>query len=225
MIMRYYFDHFFDQWEPLFLEAGAQPVRYEAGEALVSVGETLQHLFYVRDGLYKCSIITESGEEHLQSFQGPGSLLPVKFRNFNFSIEPAFSFIAITPVDALRMTPELLKTLALQNPELCVRAMDFSILYSNMLTTRLLQSTTSSDSKVCNFLYIYLNQGMDTAGRIPLTQEDVAAVTGLSRIQVARVYQRLRKMGILRASRGSVTILDRKALRNLCSETIIEDQI
>ena len=223
MIMRYYFDHFFDQWEPRFLESGAQPAHYEPGEPLVQVGQALRYLFYTRKGLYKCSIITEDGMEHLQSFQGPGSLLPVKYRNFNFSIEPAFALTAITAVDILRMTPEQLKLLALTDPELSVRLLDFSVLYSNMLTTRLLQSGSTSERKVCNFLYIYLIQGPVDGRKIPLDQDSVAAVTGLSRVQVARVYRQLREQRILEAGRGYVTILDPGRLRELCSEVIVEE--
>lgn len=223
MIMRYYFDHLFDPWEDLFLQAGAQPCHFRRGEFLVSPGESLTSLFYVKKGIFKCSILTDQGAEQLQSIQGPGAMLPVKYRNFHFSLEPSFAMTALTEVEALRLTPELLRRLAMEHRDLGERALEAAILYSNMLTTRLFQSGDGSESKVCTFLYIYLQNGPTEGSRIELIQEDVAAATGLSRIQVARVYQRLREQGILKVERRAVTVLDPTALRELCPDILVED--
>ena len=55
-----------------------------------------------------------------------------------------------------------------------------------------------------------------------LKQDDVASLCGLSRVQVARVYQLLRTKGIIDTSRGILTIIDMEALKQMASDTIVE---
>jgi CRP-like cAMP-binding protein len=49
-------------------------------------------------------------------------------------------------------------------------------------------------------------------GRLPIGQRDIAEAVGLSRVQVNRVLQRLRKSGLVEVERGGVEILDPKGL-------------
>jgi CRP-like cAMP-binding protein len=49
-------------------------------------------------------------------------------------------------------------------------------------------------------------------GRLPIGQRDIAEAVGLSRVQVNRVLQRLRKAGLVEVERGAVEILDPEGL-------------
>jgi CRP-like cAMP-binding protein len=65
-------------------------------------------------------------------------------------------------------------------------------------------------SRLCRWL---LQCGDRTGSdRVPLTQEFLAEVLGLRRTTVTLLAQELQKRGILRYSRGRITILDRAAL-------------
>jgi CRP-like cAMP-binding protein len=65
-------------------------------------------------------------------------------------------------------------------------------------------------SRLCRWLL----QSADRIGsdQIPLTQELLAAMLGVRRTTVTLLAQELQKRGILRYSRGKITILDRAAL-------------
>lgn len=174
----------------------------------------MKHIFYVKSGIYQCAVLTENGSECLLAYFGKGSLYPVKCRQFDFTIEGGFSLRALTDLEVWQLNPEGLQALIRENAELAVKAIDFHTLYSNMLTARILmQHDESSESKVCNFLYMYMQYAPKHEKRLMITQEEVAAATSLSRIQVARVYRKLKEEGIIESLRGGVVICNTHKLR------------
>lgn len=83
----YYFDKTFQKFLP-FLEAHAAATRQvSSGSYLISPGEGIPHSFYLKSGICRCSAIGEDGNELILSFHGPGSLYPVKCRQFHFALE------------------------------------------------------------------------------------------------------------------------------------------
>lgn len=71
---------------------------------------------------------------------------------------------------------------------------------------------------MCNFLYLWnLNRG-GSDPRSFLSQEEVAAIVGLSRVQVARVFGRLRQEGLLTTGRHWFRVMDMDRLRRECAE-------
>lgn len=56
---------------------------------------------------------------------------------------------------------------------------------------------------------------------IAMTQEDLADILGMSRVQITRELTELRSRGILTTMRGKLTITNLSALRALCTDEII----
>ena len=51
-----------------------------------------------------------------------------------------------------------------------------------------------------------------------MTQEDIADILGMSRVQITRELTHLRSRGILSTTRGRLTVTDLPALASLCTE-------
>lgn len=193
-----------------------------AGEYLVAPGEDIPHVYYIRSGICRCSALGEDGNEVILFFQGPGSLFPVKCRQFHFALETSVTLKAITPVTALLLTPDAIQELVRTCPDFAVAAIDFHVTQNNMFIARQMVSVQSSvTAKVATFLYLYLHSYPTAGNLVLLTQDEVALSLGISRIQVARAYQRLKQQNLIATKRNSVQILDLKQLKALCSQQII----
>lgn len=64
-------------------------------------------------------------------------------------------------------------------------------------------------------------QPSDSGLTIGMTQEDLADILGISRVQITRELTKLRNLGILSTARGKLTVTDLAALTALCmGETV-----
>ncbi|MGN0159140.1 MAG: Crp/Fnr family transcriptional regulator [Brotaphodocola sp.] len=218
----YYFDKMFQEFLPQFEKYATASRKVNAGHYLVAPGEGLPNVFYIKSGICRCSAITDDGEEVILSFHGPGSLYPVKCRQFHFALETSVTFRAVTPVSVLVLPPSALLEMTKTCPEFAVAAIDFHTIQSNMFIARQMVSIQNDViAKVATFLYIYQYSYPTVNNCIHLTQDDVALSLGISRIQVARVYQTLRKEGIITTFRNGVQILNFDKLKKCCSELIV----
>jgi biotin operon repressor len=55
-------------------------------------------------------------------------------------------------------------------------------------------------------------------GTVPLTQEELASVLGVTRTHVTRLFQRLRALGVIETHRGGLLIRDAGRLQQLCCD-------
>jgi CRP-like cAMP-binding protein len=104
-----------------------------------------------------------------------------------------------------------------RSPALC----DLIVRYTETLWAEAQQNAACNaihdgSSRLCRWLL----QCTDRIGsdQLALTQEYLATMLGVRRTTVTLLAQELQKMGVLRYSRGRITILDRAALRDCACE-------
>ena len=224
---QYFFETLFVPFETILIKESDGLRHYRAGDYLVEYGNSLDFLFYVAEGVIRHAACTEEGHEMLISFHGQGALFPVKCHAFHFSLEPFLSIQAVTDVSAYRISTERFTHLLASTPSLAVTAIDYLTIYSNLhIARQFLQNHNTVANRVCSFLYIYCHNRPACGNQIELSQAEVAAVTAVSPVQVARTYRLLRKQGIITTKKGSVRIMDIGQLKKYCSEMILyEDRI
>ena len=84
------------------------------------------------------------------------------------------------------------------------------------------QEYNPSFVKICNLLYLLtINQPACSGLVIDITQEELAEILGLSRIQLTRGLSELRRQNIISTSRGKVHVINLPALASLCSSETI----
>jgi CRP-like cAMP-binding protein len=93
--------------------------------------------------------------------------------------------------------------------------------YTQSLITQMAQTAVcnrhhSVDQQLCRWLLLSLDRL--SSGELVMTQELIANMLGVRREGVTEAAGRLQKLGIIKYSRGKITVLDRPRLEELSCE-------
>ncbi|MGA2364686.1 MAG: Crp/Fnr family transcriptional regulator [Steroidobacteraceae bacterium] len=93
--------------------------------------------------------------------------------------------------------------------------------YTQALITQMAQTAVcnrhhSVDQQLCRWLLLSLDRL--TANRLTMTQELIANMLGVRREGVTEAAGKLQKLGVIKYSRGEITVLNRPKLEELCCE-------
>ena len=112
------------------------------------------------------------------------------------------------------------KTMFEENTALAESVVNWYSMYVNrFLFETSHQKFNPSQVKLCNLLYLLtMNQHSNSGLVIEMTQEDLADILGMSRVQITRELTDLRSRGILTTTRGRLTVTDLPALASLCTD-------
>lgn len=186
------------------------------GQALCYEGQVLDRVLILRSGLVRVTTTTDEGRELVLAFRGPGEsigeLTALDDRPRGATVR------AVEPVEALALSPRAFRAFLEQHSSVCL-----ALLRAVSLRLR------DADSKRIEFARF------DTMGRIavrllelserfgheqddavhitlPLSQEDLAGLTGSSLRSVSRALEEMRSLRWIETGRRDVRILDRAAL-------------
>lgn len=220
---KYFFDKDFKKYEKFFLEYGIKRV-FSPKEIISAQGDTLKHGFYIKKGIMQVAIGNEIGKEKTVAFIGEGGLFPIGINKHEYKMEYAMVERAFTDVIAYQLEYDVLRELIINNTEMAITALEHYCDFTSFMFYEVASlSYDSTYTKVCNFLYLFLCNGPYKNNIIELNQDDIAAITGASRIQVARAFQDLRESHIIKTHRNSVEILNLSKLSELCSSEVLND--
>lgn len=216
---RYFFSEDFRSFDPYFRSQPHRERQFQKGEYLWAPGEPHQKLYYFLSGTAVHYADHESGRRKIISFHGPGTVFPGYHPN-DYKIELSLSTAALSPVLALEFTKEQFGRMFAENRELSRQVVSWYSMYVNLfLFETVHQEYNSTLVKLCNLLYL-LTSGQPRLSAVEITQEELAELLGVSRVQLTRSLTALRNQGVLSTSRGKIQVCDRPALAALCtSET------
>lgn len=90
----------------------------------------------------------------------------------------------------------------------------YSMYVNRFLFETIHQGYNSSLVKISNMLYLLSSNQAET---IAMTQNELAEILGLSRVQLTRGLADLRERKIITTQRGRISVIDMPALASLCS--------
>jgi CRP/FNR family cyclic AMP-dependent transcriptional regulator len=189
---------------------------YDAGATIFHEGEATDRVVVLLSGRAKIATVTEDGKEVMLGVRDPGDLLG-EFSAIDGQPTSA-NVIAMERVTALVLDTGSFRTWLTEHPAT-------ALLLLQMVLARL----RDADRKRVEF------SAYDTVGRVarrlfelaerfgrqtpagveislPLTQDELAAWTGASRVGVSQALKSLRDRGWVETKRRSITILDVAAL-------------
>lgn len=220
VLPHYFFQNEFCQYEELFRRYGGRDEKIK--KRTVMYGATAQEhiIYYIKSGIAKYSLINEDGMETILFFFGPGSLYPIHCRDGMFSLENGYLYLtAVTDLDAIAISSDQLEDIIRENPDFAVDCIKhFNDFANSLLVRTLLNTCTDSLMVVSSFLFLYLYYYPDQENVVALTQDDVAKITGYSRVQVTRIIAQLKAEGIVETNRGQIKIVDIQKLKEYCSD-------
>jgi CRP-like cAMP-binding protein len=190
---------------------------YRRNEVIFHRGDPSGVIHLIRSGTVKIHLPSEEGDETVLGLQGPGGCFGELAA---LDGEPRSATVtAVEPVETFVLMREDLLTALRENPDLALALL--SALAAHLRrTNEWLEDAyyLDLDQRLARRLYdLAVEQGRETPGGVevplPLTQSDLAALVGATRVTINRqlgIYQDAR---LLRLGRGSFTVTDMEGLR------------
>lgn len=184
-------------------------------QILYNPGELLRYVHFPYQALFSLTVLMENGTTVEVSVVGKEGMigLPICWGSKTTSHQ----IMVQIPGNAMRMEAELLKAEFNRGGILQSRL----LLYTQALLSQV------SQTAACNRLHnieerfsrwlLTVHDRMQS-DELPLTQEFIANMLGIRRASVTEAAGQLQRAGLLRYSRGRITILDRESLESTACE-------
>jgi CRP/FNR family transcriptional regulator, cyclic AMP receptor protein len=187
------------------------------GASLFTEGHTSGQVLVVLSGRVKVTTTTEDGRETLLGVRGPGDLLG-ELSAIDGGPHSG-TVVALEPLDTLMLTaPAFQSFLAEHGHAGLVLLRTVTIHLRDADRKRVELAAFDAAGRVCNrLLELSLDHG-EACGdgvriTVPLSQDELAGWTGLSREAVSKALRMLRENGWIETRRRGITVLDSAALR------------
>lgn len=221
ILPRYYFEGDFKSFEDLIENCKLEKVKIKKGNELKYLYK--HKSIYIKSGMIKLSICNEDGFESVIMFSGSGSIYPVTCLEEQFTIEQFMMLKTVVDTEIIVFPKEKISEFIMKSSDFAVAAINFnSKIINSLLTKNILGSYENSEQSITSFLYSYIKYNPNDNNIVDFTQEEIASVVGISRMQVTRILGSLRKRGIVKTERGKVIILDMEMLEENCAGIIKE---
>lgn len=220
---RYFFENEFTVFEQDIIDQGAIQVNFMPGEYLSAPLELMEKCYYIKSGLAKLCILNDVGNVNSIMLFGPGEINPCVCGTYAFTLERYITVQAMTHVITFALSSEKVNYLMTKDYRFSAAVVEHYCRIANLMMVKdMLSNGVDSQSRVCNFLYLFSLNNPSPGKYIKLTQDDIASFVGLSRIQVARILGRLRAEEIIETRREMLRIIDLLKLKSKCSSIIEE---
>ena len=197
--------------------AGTRRHRYAKGETLFHEGDLAETLHFLHEGRVVSRRTTPHGDVATFAVLGPGEAFG-EMAMLADDHRRTSTIVAIEPVITLSLRFDEFRRLCDEHPDvkdLLVRMLAQRV---DRLSAHLIDALyLSADGRVLRTLLDLCGQYADSTKpvevHLPLTQVEVAELSGASRPTANRYLRRLERDGLLRLQRGHVTVVDVSALR------------
>lgn len=194
----------------------------DAAESIYFAGDPARHLYVVATGIVKITRATAEGRETLLDLLGPGDFLGAL--PALGATHYADSAWALTPVCLLVLDAADFDAVLQQMPAVALAALEAVSrrLAEARDAVHRLSATPLEQRLAATLLLLADKVGEPWKGgvllQVPLTREDLAAMTGARTESVSRVVSAWRRQGFIETGRRWVAIRDRRALNALLDE-------
>lgn len=198
-------------------DAGGQELRYSRNQRIRTQGDRMTCVYLLVDGWVASSIDLANGHRQIVKIHLPGDLMGMP------SVTLARAAETLTPLTLSVVRPVPLSAIGailLNRPRLTAALFLSSQQERIVLMDRITSlGRTNSAQRLATFLlHIYerlrlLEPGLGATFAMPVTQEQIADVIGLTPIHVNRVFRRLETGGLIIRQGRDITLTDADALR------------
>ncbi len=215
---RYFFADDFRQFYEYFLSQPHTERTFHKGDYLWKPGQPYEKIHYIISGAAIHFADHENGRRKIISFHGAHTVFP-GYRQHDYKIELSLITAALSDMKVLEFTKDQFQKMFETNTALSEQVVNWYSMYINRFLFEIVhQEYNPSFVKICNLLYLLtINQPACFGLVIDMTQQELAEILGLSRIQLTRGLSDLRKQNIISTTRGKVHVINLPALASLCS--------
>jgi CRP-like cAMP-binding protein len=192
-----------------------QLVSMPLGMVLYEPSDVLRHVYFPTDCIVSLLYVMENGDSAEISVVGNEGLVGVAL--FMGGESTPSRAIVQSKGSAFRLTSRRLKDEFRRHGQMQLLLLRYTqSLLTQMAQTAVCNRLHSVDQQLCRWLL--LSHDRLSSNQLSMTQELIANMLGVRREGVTIAAAKLQKLGVIRYSRGVVTILDRQQLEQLCCE-------
>lgn len=194
----------------------SKKTRYKPSEIIFSQGLPCDYFFWLNQGTVKISIFSEDGDEKILGFH-KNSLFGMDLWHKN-SIA-VVTATAHTDVELCPIPHDKMKKLIEEYPKLGMPLVSYvSDIMRLMIFHMYSHLFLDAKTRIIDILYLYSKMGNSIGSQknIYVTDQELAYLTGVSRVHVARILKELRQEKFISTGRCIITILDGENLFKLC---------
>ena len=193
--------------ERLFPELELMPM--PLGEVLYESGSRLSHVYFPTDSIVSLLYVMEDGASAEIAVVGNEGMVGVAL--FMGGETTPSRAMVLSGGFAYRLSGQLLK----REFSRAVTMQHLLLRYTQALLTQMAQTAVcnrhhSVDQQLCRWLLMSLDRL--SSNQLTMTQELIANMLGVRREGVTAAAGKLQAMGLIRYSRGHITVLDRRGL-------------
>ncbi len=192
-----------------------QLVPMPLGKVLYEPGDTLRHVYFPVNTIVSLLYVLEDGASAEISVVGNEGLIGVAL--FMGGETTPSRAIVQSAGHAYRLVGARLKDEFHLNGEMQMLLLRYTqALLTQMAQTAVCNRHHSVDKQLCRWLLLSLDR-LDS-NQLVMTQELIANMLGVRREGVTEAAGKLQKLGVIKYTRGQITVLDRPGLEQLCCE-------
>jgi CRP-like cAMP-binding protein len=192
-----------------------RPVAMPLGKVLYESGDELEYVYFPTNSIVSLLYVLESGASAEISVVGNEGLIGIAL--FMGGGTTPSRAIVQSAGHAYRLPGQHLKDEFQRNGGLQLLLLRYTqALITQMAQTAVCNRHHSVDQQLCRWLLLSLDRLR--SNKLVMTQELIANMLGVRREGVTDAAGKLQKLGVIRYSRGQITVLDRPHLERLCCE-------
>jgi CRP-like cAMP-binding protein len=185
------------------------------GAVLYETGDLLQYVYFPTDSIVSLLYVMADGASAEIAVVGNEGLIGVAL--FMGGETTSSRAIVQSAGGAYRLGGKELKDEFHRDGQMQVLLLRYTqALITQMAQTAVCNRHHSVDQQLCRWLLLSLDRL--PSRRLTMTQELIANMLGVRREGVTEAASKLQKLGVIRYSRGQITVLDRSELEQLCCE-------
>ena len=190
-------------------------VEMPLGKVLYEAGDVLRHVYFPFDCIVSLLYVMENGSSAEISVVGSEGMIGIALFMGGDST-PSRALVQSAGL-AYQLPGQILKDEFKRNGAMQVLLLRYTqALITQMSQTAVCNRHHSVDQQLCRWLLLSLDR-LPT-NKLSMTQELIADMLGVRREGVSEAAGKLQKLGVIRYSRGQMTVLDRPKLEKLSCE-------
>jgi CRP-like cAMP-binding protein len=192
-----------------------QLVPMPLGKIVYESGDAMRHVYFPTDSIISLLYVMKDGASAEISVVGNEGLVGVAL--FMGGETTPSRAIVQSGGSAYRLIAKQLKSEFNRHGQLQLLLLRYTqALITQMAQTAVCNRHHSVDQQLCRWLLLSLDR-LPT-NKLTMTQELISNMLGVRREGVTAAAAKLQKLGVIRYSRGRITVLDRPKLEALCCE-------
>jgi CRP-like cAMP-binding protein len=185
------------------------------GKVLYESGDVQRYVYFPTDSIVSLLYVMESGASAEVSVVGNEGVIGIAL--FMGGETTPSRAIVQSAGHAYRMGGQRLKDEFHRNGGMQILLLRYTqALITQMAQTAVCNRHHSVDQQLCRWLLLSLDRL--SSNELVMTQDLIANMLGVRREGVTEAAGKLQKLGVIRYSRGRITVLDRPHLERLCCE-------